>query len=353
MTTEFTEVIGPPPAAVARPVLPEGSQLTLRSLLRLAWQRRWSLLGAALAGFVLGLVGSLFLPKKYEVHASFIATSGSSIRIPSGISALAGIASQLGVLGASAEGAGVTSPRFYGDLVTSDVLLHQVANTAFLDSTSVPVTTRPLRTIILAHAFPTFYHTPADSLVRAVRRLRGAIVVDVDPRTGLVTVTLTARRAELAAAVMDSLLQHLNQFMTNNLQLQAGARRRFLQRRFEDIQQEVLERQDRLRSFYEANRDYRNAPALVFREAQLRRELETKQDIYTSVARSLEDARMDEVKDTPLLTLIDPPFRPPRPRQPKPLLNGVLLAVFAPLLWLAVVVAVGAPRSPAVVGKRR
>lgn len=338
MTSQLTDVPGSSPTPTyGRQAPRKPSQPTLDALLRLAWVKRWGLLAAALTGFGLGFTGSLFLPKKYEVRASFIATSGTSIRLPSGISALAGIASQLGVLGAGAvEGGGVTSPRFYGDLVTSDVLLYELANTSFLDSTAPAVGPRPLRTILLARALPTLYHTQADSVLRAVKRLRRATTVDVNARTGLVMVNFTATRAGLATAVMDSLLDHLNRFMTNNLQLQAGARRRFLQGRLMEIQQEVLERQDRLRTFYEANRDYRNAPALVFQEAQLRRELEIKQDIYTSVARGLEDARMDEVKDTPLLTPIDPPFPPPRPRQPKPLLNGLLLALFAPALWLAV-----------------
>ena len=66
----------------------------------------------------------------------------------------------------------------------------------------------------------------------------------------------------------------------------------------------------------------------------LRRDLEIKQDIYSSVARSLEEARINEVRDTPLLTIIDRPLPPPRPEQPKPLLNAVLLALVSPLVWL-------------------
>jgi len=170
-----------------------------------------------------------------------------------------------------------------------------------------------------------------------VRRLKRLIVVDVDSRTGVVSFTLTARRAYLASAAAESLLARVNNFLTNNFRIQASEQRRFLQDRLSAIEAEVRDKQEALRSFYESNRDYRNSPTLVFREAVLRRELEIKQDIYLSVARSLEEARINEVKDTPLLTVIDRPVPPPRPRQPKPLLNAVLLAMFAPVLWLAVI----------------
>jgi len=64
-------------------------------ILMFAWKGRAQLLGLAVAGALLGGVGSLLAPKKYETHTSFVSVGSSSIRLPSGLAGLAGAGSWL------------------------------------------------------------------------------------------------------------------------------------------------------------------------------------------------------------------------------------------------------------------
>jgi uncharacterized protein involved in exopolysaccharide biosynthesis len=133
------------------------------------------------------------------------------------------------------------------------------------------------------------------------------------------------------------LLGLVNAFVGRDLRTRASATRRFLQDRLGQVESELVLQQDKLRAFLEANREYQNSPMLQFRQAELQRDLDLKRDIYLSVARSLEEARMNEVRDTPLISIIDRPWVPTRPSAPKPALNAILLALFMPFAWLAFV----------------
>jgi len=104
-----------------------------------------------------------------------------------------------------------------------------------------------------------------------VKRLRRAFTVEIQSRTGVVTVTFTNHDPDLAKAVVERLTELLNNFVRHDLQTRAGDQRRFLETRVAAQRDSMLVRQQLLRQFLETNRDYRNSPTLVFREAQLRR----------------------------------------------------------------------------------
>ncbi len=315
-----------PPAHFGGP-----STIGAADILILAWKGRFQLLALAVAGAIVGGLGSLLFPQKYETHTSFVSVGSTSIRLPAGLSGLASVAQFAGL--ASALGAGEAqplSPYFFGDLVTSDALLTQLAVAPFAEPNAKDDRAVPLRELLHVSG-----RSATDSLVRTVKRLRKAFTVEIQSRTGVVTVTFANHDPDLAKAVVERLTELLNNFVRNDLQTRAGDQRRFLETRIAAQRDSVLAQQQILQRFLEANRDYRNAPALIFREAQLRRELEFRQDLAISLARSLEEARLNELRDLPVLSIIDRPIRPPRPSSPKPLWTALGLAAFAPLLWLS------------------
>jgi uncharacterized protein involved in exopolysaccharide biosynthesis len=277
---------------------------------------------------------SLLLPKKYETQASFLGVGNSRLNLTSSLGSLGALASQFGIGNLSAlvggGDAASLSPYFYADIVTADTILGQLADVPMRDSADSTAPIRPLRVLLRISG-----RSRADSIARAIKRLRRMLVVDLVTRTGVVKVSFTARTPVLAATAADTLLGLVNAFVGRDLRTRAGATRRFLEDRLGEIEGELAIQQDKLRAFLEANRDNRNSPALQFRQAELQRDVDLKRDIYVSVARSLEEARINEVRDTPLISIIDRPAVLTRPTSPKPLLNGALLAVFMPVAWLA------------------
>jgi uncharacterized protein involved in exopolysaccharide biosynthesis len=128
----------------------------------------------------------------------------------------------------------------------------------------------------------------------------------------------------------NALLAGLNDFNVTTYQTTASAKRDFLERRLEQARLELSTSEGELRTFYTANRQYQQSPLLVFREAELRQAYELRKQNLVTLLTSFEQARLDQVRDTPVLTILDRPLLPARPTGP----NRIILAVGAAMVWL-------------------
>ena len=278
---------------------------------------------------------SLLIPSTYVAEASLIADAPQS----KGLSGtLAQVAGQLGF---AAGGLDISSAgRFYGDLMRSRSVLDGLAHTHFADPKSGHL--RPLFSILM-HSDSL---TPRDR-EDVVRKLGKKLEVAVDARTGVIRVSFGTVSPSLAAAALDSLITQSNRFAIENLQGRARARREFSEEQVTQAKRDLAAIEDSLRAFLEANRRITDSPQLQFEEARLRRRLALREELFGSLSRDLEEARIDEVRDTPVLSLIDPPVPPARRSSPNRRAL-VLLAFFAGgiLASLGVATSVGARVSP-------
>jgi uncharacterized protein involved in exopolysaccharide biosynthesis len=290
--------------------------LAVLVILSRCWKR---LVGGAVALSVAAFLLLLLVPSQYTARATFV-PSGTTKGL-SALGALGGLPASLSMLGAVESG-----PKFYADLATSDVILLQV-----LDTTSRSPARGPG---VTSFNYIRANHITARDSLRlrdaALRHLRRHIDVDFDPRTSVVTLQVTARQRDLAVAIARTVLGALNDFNVRTFQTTAGAQRRFLEQRVEQARVELTVAEDSLRTFYTRNRTYQQSPLLVLREAQLRRDYELKQQNLVTLITNLEQARIDEVRDTPVLTILDPPILPAKKSGP---MRG-LLAIGVGMLWL-------------------
>ena len=103
--------------------------------------------------------------------------------------------------------------------------------------------------------------------------------------------------------------------------------------------QELGVAEDSLRGFLERNRTYQSSPALSFEAARLQRRLDLRQQVYSSLAQAFEQARIDEVRNTPVITVVDTPEESVRldgkalPRAAVGLVIGLLLGMGVALVF--------------------
>lgn len=297
---------------VAVPVEPAEAIEELWARILGGW--RW-VAAAAVAGALFGTVVAFLAPAKYRAEAAFIAEQGQGPRLPNSIGALAG---QFGVsLGAD----GSQSPRFYAQLIESRGvlvrLLHVRVQTRSDEQDSVP----------LLVALEVGGQNAEDSLEQGVKRLRKLVEVRADQRTNIVSLTSEASNPLLAAAIANSLLAELERFNREHRQSQAGRRRVFLEDRVSSASEELGSAEGRLTAFYNENRLFQQSPELRAREAELQRHVQVAQEIYLTLQREFEAARIDEVNDVPVVTVIDRAVPPTRRSFPRTLY--FLLAGFA------------------------
>jgi uncharacterized protein involved in exopolysaccharide biosynthesis len=275
--------------------------------------KRWRVLTfLPLGATAVTAVASFFVSPTFTATSSFVPEVRSSSRLAAGggLAGLAGLASQFGV---SLGSDGSQSPRFYAQLATSREILERLLLTRF----PIPGAPSASDSAPLLQIFAAGGRSLPDSLQRAVKRLRKRLAVRVDNQTSVVTLSVDAKDAAQAASIANRLVDYLNEFNAQVRQSQAREKRRFVEQRVAEGEGDLKNAEEALRGFYEKNRSWQQAPQLVFEEGRLRRQVDIRQDLYLTLRREYESARIEEVNDIPVITVIDPAVPPQRRSWPK------------------------------------
>jgi uncharacterized protein involved in exopolysaccharide biosynthesis len=247
------------------------------------------------------VVGVLMLLSRrdYTAVATF---TPQSRRLPS---ALSGLASQFGLTLPGSETN--QSPAFYASLLESREVLEGVVDSQYTISVDGKEVSGNL-----VDFFKSGGRTPALQREAAIKRLGEATEVATSLKTGVVQLKVTMRDPELARSVAERFLELLNSFNLKSRQSQASAERQFTERRVTEVRQDLKEAEDREQQFLQRNRDFRNSPELTFTHDRLAREVAMQQQIYTGLMQAYEQAKIEEVRDTPVITVIERPEAPVR-----------------------------------------
>lgn len=259
---------------------------------------------------------ALASPRTYTSTATFVPEGRK------GAGAASGLAAQLGVAIDPTDAS--DSPAFYVDLLSSREIL-----IAVLDSVHAPVNWSAQPVSLLSYYIRNHYDTTLQRAL-AVDSLRGAIVASTSRKTGVVHLAVSARDAALAKAIAERVIAEVSRFNLERRQSKASAERRFTGARLDEVRNDLRESEDRLQAFLQRNRGG-SSPDLEFNKDRLTREVQLRQQLYSTLAQSFEQARIDEVRDTPVLTIIEHPVYPSKPES-RQILRKSLLAVIAGFL---------------------
>jgi uncharacterized protein involved in exopolysaccharide biosynthesis len=102
-------------------------------------------------------------------------------------------------------------------------------------------------------------------------------------------------------------LSLVNDFNLNKRQSQAKAERVFVEGRLAEARGELDSAESAVARFLEANRRIDESPRLKADLARLQRRVDLDQQVYLTLAQGLESSRLDEVRNTPVITIIDEP----------------------------------------------
>jgi len=261
-----------------------------------------------------------FAHDRFETEASFMPSGPNQSELGNALSSISGsgiggLASSMGLLSGGGGGT-VLAPKFYADLVTTDAILLQV-----IDTTRTPYN------YFKVYGMPTKDRKPERARDYALDHLRRRIKVDLDARTAVITVKFAGRTPEFSVQVMHTLLDAVNRFNIQTLQTTARARTKFTEGRIAVMKDDVSVAETRLRDFLTQNRTYAQSPLLTLQQLQLRQDYSLKNEMLISLENSLEKARLDEVRDTPVLTILDQPLEHSKPTYPPRMSFGVEAAI--------------------------
>jgi uncharacterized protein involved in exopolysaccharide biosynthesis len=282
--------------------------------------RGWIIATSLLVTLIV-VVTTLLEPRTYTAQAVFMPQGRKT---QSGIS---GIASQLGLN--LPGGDNTQSPQFYADLVRSRTILGAVTDTTYAVRGERGVVREPLVRLLVPKGDGGPLHRE-----KALEKLRSNTVATAGQKTGLVEVTVKAEAPDLAQQILARMIDAVNRFNLESRQSQAGAERRFTERRMNEALQELRFAENRQQRFLQGNREYDGSPSLSFEQERLSRDVSLRQEVYTTLVQAYEQAKIEEVRDTPVLTMVEPPSEPVRPDPRGLVTRAILAAVVGALLGM-------------------
>ena len=256
-------------------------------------------------GIVAALTAALLTQLRGREYVAETTFAPSSSRPPSGMAALAG-GSLAGLFG---EGGGSSSPEFYAALIQSQTLLYEAATTEYpmvREGDTVQVT--------LAEAFDIDRDSEEARRRAAAAELSSRTTAIADRITGLVSVRTQAPSASLAIAINRRIVELVESYNRERRKSQAVEERRFVEARREEARAQLLSAEAAVESFLEQNRQLELPPRLALEAERLKRQVAIRQELYLELERSYQQARIMEVRDAALISIVEHPERTVRAR---------------------------------------
>ena len=289
-------------------------QTSLRALAEYVL-REWRIIGyTTIAVLSVAIVLSATKERTYTATAAFMSQAR---RADGGLNSLA---SQLGV---GMADAGSESPQFYVDLISRKSTLRALVDSSYPSSSGK-------RYRNLVDYFGASGKNYAIQRDRAVAQLRGRLDAAANMKTGVVTVAATSPDPVLARALADATIALVNEFNLQRRKSQAAAERDFVEQRLAEALGELHAAENRQEQFLQTNAVVAS-PRLRLEGDRLSQEVATRRAVYTTLSQSYEQARIEAVRDTPVITVIEAPVVPAEPDS-RGLARAVIFGLFGGLL---------------------
>jgi uncharacterized protein involved in exopolysaccharide biosynthesis len=158
------------------------------------------------------------------------------------------------------------------------------------------------------------------------------ISTDIDRITKILTVKVTMPEAQLSADVVNKLVESLDFYIRTKRKSYAGEQRYYLEKRVMQIKDTLRICENKLRDFREQNKMITQSPNLLLEQGRLMRNIEIQQSVYIELTKQLELAKIDEIKDAPILNVKEYAQSPIKKAGPKRVNMLILILFFSFLI---------------------
>lgn len=304
---------------------PEASTVEILGVL---WTGRRVWLVTAALGLLAGAGVSLLLPTIYRASTSVVASA--QIESSSGVGGMASIAGAARQLGIPVGGAGSDPSSLFVPILRSRRMAEEILAKEFTFSDGEGRT-------LADHLVGDLDPGPArdEAAVKAFRKdvLRTGLSLE----SGVLTISALLDDPQVAAEVAAVCARTLDEFNREAKSAQAARWVEFIEGRLAEAETELTAAEDRLKTFREQNRAIADSPSLLLEEGRHMREVAIAQEIFTTVKTQHELAKVEQMKNVPVLAVLDPatvPVERFRPRRSLVAAAGLLIGGFLGIAFL-------------------
>lgn len=343
-------------------------EIDLIALAKTIWNGRKSIVKIVLLFMGIGLAVALLSPKKYNATTTMVPQVSDGTSSMGGISSLAAMAGFNMNMG---KGNTELSPHVYPQIVQSVPFQLELMNTPFTFSN--------INHPISIYEYYTEYHTPSllsnikkytiglpSVILKAIKPkkekrlpitdgnnqnspifltriqediriiLAKGITLETNDKEGYITLNVTSKEPWLAAEIANKGQELLQKYITTYKIEKASAQLKFIEERYNDNKLEFEEAQAALADFRDKNKNITSARALTHEES-LESEYQLAFDVYSELAKQMEQARIKVKEDTPVFSIIKPvtvPLEKSAPNRPMILIIWTFLGGIVAIGWI-------------------
>ncbi len=155
------------------------------------------------------------------------------------------------------------------------------------------------------------------------------ISTDVDRMTKILNVTVVMPEPQLSADVANKMAESLDLYVRTQRKSYATEQSFYLEKRTAQIKDSLNFAEDKLKDFREQNRITTQSPNLLLEQGRLMRNVEILQTVFIELTKQLEIAKIDQIKDAPVLNIKEYAKNPVKKAGPKRTITLVTLMFFS------------------------
>ncbi|MGA7161817.1 MAG: Wzz/FepE/Etk N-terminal domain-containing protein [Bacteroidota bacterium] len=238
---------------------------------------------------VAAVIISLLLPKSYRSTVVILPETNQNK-----LSGLSNLASLAGVN----VGSDVPLSRLYPTIATSEAVLKNVIYQKY-KTESFPDSADLLKIWDVDEKDPQLAY---ESMLKT---LRDGLEVSLDIKTSVLTISLLTKEPQLSADIVNTVASELDLFVRTKRTTNASEQRKWIEERMKEVEADLEKSENALKDFRENNRRVSDSPQLLLEQERFIREVQINSTLYTELKRQYELAKIDEIKNIPIVNIMD------------------------------------------------
>lgn len=339
----------------------EEQEIDLLELAGKVWAGRRLVLKWCGIAVVVALVVAFSIPKEYTATVMLAPEVENGSRSMGSLSALAGMA---GINMGSGEGGDALSPDLYPDIVSSINFTTELFAVPVTDVEGELQTDlfsylqneqrSPWWSVVISSPFKCIgwvmsllqdeteetgqldpFHLTQEEM-DVVETLNNRIAVSVDKKTAVITLSVTMQDPLIAATMTDTVMQRLQNYITDYRTNKARHDLEFTQRLYDEAQKKYYDAQQTYADYVDMNQNIA-LRSVQTRQERLQNEMNLAYNLYNQTAQQLQLAKAKVQENTPVYTVVQAatvPLQASKPSKVMILVGMVFLAAVGAVGWI-------------------
>ena len=143
------------------------------------------------------------------------------------------------------------------------------------------------------------------------------IEISEDIITSILTLSVNASEPSFAAQLNKVLIEELDEHQRRYNKAKTTDAKQFIEERIINTEKELISAEESLKVFLDRNRRIENSPSLQLEQQRLSREVSVLIGVFTTLKQQLETTKIEEVKESDYVIVIDPPEKPMKKSKPR------------------------------------